>query len=637
MNSVSSIAASLRHTGQHLLDERCAQGHWRGELSSSALSTATAICALSAFLDSSACSAESIGRIQELCERGIRWLVENQNADGGWGDTTKSFSNISTTALCWAAFAGKDKLHAQTVEACKAWLQRAVAGKSTDPQRPLDAASLAAAIRASYGKDHTFSVPILTVLTLSGRLGPEPQAWKLVPQLPFELAAFPHAWYAKLHLPVVSYALPALIAIGLVRFTRAGSWNLPLKFLRHMVKSRTLRVLEEIQPSSGGYIEAIPLTSFVCVSLIGANLASQVVVRRGLEFLVNSIRPDGSWAIDSDLSLWTTTLSIGALGESGLVEQFSGEERQQLRDWILNTQFQTEHPYTHAAPGGWAWTDLPGGVPDADDTPGALLALACLDDQSERVLTAAKSGVQWLLDLQNSDGGIPTFCRGWGKLPFDRSSADLTAHAIRAWLCWDARLSEILRRRIQRATQHGLRFLAKIQRQDGAWSPLWFGNQHTTELQNLVYGTSRVLLAGVAVAEQSAATEFVKNNCQSAWVWLLDCQNADGGWGGALNTPTSIEETALALDALGAGLEHAETFPWLRGDLRERSLEAVSCGVAKLVELTDEGRQFPPTPIGFYFANLWYFEKLYPVIFTLTALRRATKRSEETRVAGSAP
>ena len=43
-------------------------------------------------------------------------------------------------------------------------------------------------------------------------------------------------------------------------------------------------------------------------------------------------------------------------------------------------------------------------------------------------------GLKWLLGLQNSDGGIPTFCRGWGTLPFDRSSPDLTAHAIRAWL-----------------------------------------------------------------------------------------------------------------------------------------------------------------------------------------------------------
>ena len=44
-------------------------------------------------------------------------------------------------------------------------------------------------------------------------------------------------------------------------------------------------------------------------------------------------------------------------------------------DWLLDQQYRQVHPYTNADPGGWAWTDLPGGVPDADDTPGALLAV----------------------------------------------------------------------------------------------------------------------------------------------------------------------------------------------------------------------------------------------------------------------
>ncbi len=70
--------------------------------------------------------------------------------------------------------------------------------------------------------------------------------------------------------------------------------------------------------------------------------------------------------------------------------------------------------------------------------------------------------------------------------------------------------------------------------------------------------------------------------------------------------------------------------------MRERSLHVVERGVARLLEMTDQGRSFPPSPIGFYFANLWYFEKLYPVIFTLTALRRASQiLSEQVRYIGS--
>src|SRR4030095_5706366 len=132
-----------------------------------------------------------------------------------------------------------------------------------------------------------------------------------------------------------------------------------------------------------------------------------------------------------------------------------------------------EHPYTHAAPGGWAWTDLPGGVPDADDTSGALLALKTLPCEGD-ARQHAHAGIRWLLDLQNRDGGIPTFCRGWGALPFDRSSADLTAHTLRAWTAWQPHLSAVLKQRLERSIPRALAFLKQAQRDDGSWVPLWF-------------------------------------------------------------------------------------------------------------------------------------------------------------------
>jgi squalene-hopene/tetraprenyl-beta-curcumene cyclase len=76
-----------------LLAERTPEGFWVGELSSSALATATAVAALVV-----------TKREPAMVDKGLRWLVEHQNPDGGWGDTVKSFSNISTTMLCRAAF-----------------------------------------------------------------------------------------------------------------------------------------------------------------------------------------------------------------------------------------------------------------------------------------------------------------------------------------------------------------------------------------------------------------------------------------------------------------------------------------------------------------------------------------------------
>src|SRR5438105_12854685 len=81
-----------------LLAERNADGYWTGELSSSALSTATAISALALVQKQT-----GVRTHDQLIAYGLAWLAAHQNADGGWGDTVKSFSNISTSMLCRAA------------------------------------------------------------------------------------------------------------------------------------------------------------------------------------------------------------------------------------------------------------------------------------------------------------------------------------------------------------------------------------------------------------------------------------------------------------------------------------------------------------------------------------------------------
>src|SRR5207244_8473185 len=134
---------------------------------------------------------------------------------------------------------------------------------------------------------------------------------------------------------------------------------------------------------------------------------------------------------------------------------------------------------------------------DADDTAGALLALLTLrpGGMDKKLRTSGVMGVTWLLDLQNRDGGIPTFCRGWGALPFDRSSPDLTAHAMRAWCAWREFLPLPLQQRIDAAIPGALNFLERSQRTDGSWAPLWFGNEHAHDEENRTYGTSRLVLA----------------------------------------------------------------------------------------------------------------------------------------------
>jgi squalene-hopene/tetraprenyl-beta-curcumene cyclase len=577
-----------------LLAERTPAGHWRGELSASALSTATAVGALTL--------ARRAGRSvpETLIAGGRRWLARHGNADGGWGDTTKSASNVSTTALVWGAFGlsvASDEEECRAEAAAEAWLRRAAGG--------LDAERLAAVLGERYGRDRTFSAPILTFLTVSGRLGPE--AWRHVAALPFELALVPARFLGAVRLPVVSYALPALIAIGQARHRHRPPREPVSRLLRNLAREPTLRTLGRIQPESGGYLEAVPLTSFVVSSLVAAGRADHAVVDRGLDFLAGAVRTDGSWPIDSDLACWVTTLAIAALGR----DAFSSAERAQLGAFVRSRQHVALHPYTNAAPGGWAWTDLPGGVPDADDTAGALVALATLGADDDATREAALAGVSWLMGLQNRDGGIPTFCRGWGALPFDRSGPDLTAHAVRAWDAWRPSLPVARRAALDRAILRAIRYLVRAQRPNGAFVPLWFGNEAAPGEENPTYGTARVLpaLAVVAEAAPEASPALARGRG-----FLLLAQNADGGWGGAPGVVSSLEETGLALSALASFASDAEV------------AGAMLRGVAWIVERTDAGRVTPAAPIGLYFARLWYFERLYPLIFGVAALRAALAR-----------
>lgn len=580
-----------------LLAARNARGHWSGHLSSSALATATAVCALA--LVERHGDGHSHRESPAAIQAGLRWLATQQNADGGWGDTDRSFSNLSTTLLVWSAFGAVPETeicHRQPIAAAEAWLRLQTGGT-------LEPAPLAHALAARYGNDRTFSVPILTLCALAGRLGPQSSAWAHVMPLPFELAALPARWFGALRLPVVSYALPALIAIGQARHHFRPSRNPLTRALRNAARQPTLKTLARIQPPHGGFLEAVPLTAFVTMSLAAMGLSHHAVAQRGVDFLLRSARPDGSWPIDTNLATWLTTLSIHAMG--GVEGALPRDAAAPLREWLLGQQFQAVHPYTQAAPGGWAWTDLPGGVPDADDTAGALLALRQLGPPDEATQAAAIRGIQWLLDLQNRDGGIPTFCKGWGTLPFDRSSPDLTAHALRAWATWLDALPPALHRRTGQALRRALQFLAASRRPGGEWVPLWFGHQEAPQEENAVYGTARVLLAlrDGRVQRQGAGTEAMAD---AAHAWLLARQSPDGGWAGAPGAACSVEETGLAVEALAAGSGGKETETAIRRGLQW---------------LAQYGETRPAAPIGFYFARLWYYEALYPAIFTAAAFQ----------------
>jgi squalene-hopene/tetraprenyl-beta-curcumene cyclase len=386
------FARTRSNTLRRLLESRDSDGLWTGRLSSSPLATAVAIVALHTV------DTKPFASCIQKGTHGWR-LIRTPTALGRY--RKQDPSNLSTTLLAMAALCAVDTDARNTAPAAKGrtWLKSKLNYNSE--------ADLAEAVYDAYGADRTFAVPILTHCALAGLFARSADAWRFVKPLPFELAQLPQGLYRVLNLGVVSYALPALIAVGQVKFHFDPPKNVIVRTIRQKACKPTLRLLNTIQPPNGGFLEAPPLTGFVTMSLAAVGQRSHPVVQKGTTFLTAAMRPDGSWPIDTNLSTWLTTHAIKLLAP----EELSPDQRDTLTAALLRQQHKTTHPFTDAAPGGWGWSGLPGAVPDADDTAGALAALHRLQEGRQDVRQAAWAGLTWLLDLQNADGGMPTFCR----------------------------------------------------------------------------------------------------------------------------------------------------------------------------------------------------------------------------------
>ncbi|WP_054721627.1 hypothetical protein [Marinifilum fragile] len=99
----------------------------------------------------------------------------------------------------------------------------------------------------------------------------------------------------------------------------------------------------------------------------------------------------------------------------------------------------------------------------------------------------------------------------------------------------------------------------------------------------------------------------VKNKAQT---FLQSVQNEDGGWGGNANLISTIEETSLAIRALACMYNQEE----------------ISNGLKWLqAHLPNDLNDIKATPIGLYFASLWYFEDMYPLVFASSAMNEVEK------------
>ena len=91
----------------------------------------------------------------------------------------------------------------------------------------------------------------------------------------------------------------------------------------------------------------------------------------------------------------------------------------------------------------------------------------------------------------------------------------------------------------------------------------------------------------------------------------MAAQDVNGGWGGAPGVAPSIEETCQSVHGLMAVARtpFLNTLPPANDELHEAAVR----GLAWISHATKADVP-EPAPIGLYFAKLWYWERLYPLI-----------------------
>ena len=127
---------------RQLLQKRSSDGIWRGCLSSSAISTSVAIFALYQ-IDSDT--------YEPYIRKGAGWLKKTMRADGSWGDSVESPSNMTATLLSYASLYAVDIPPHET----ETYLKERLGGNTDE--------DIVRGVLSYYGKDLTFSVPILHI------------------------------------------------------------------------------------------------------------------------------------------------------------------------------------------------------------------------------------------------------------------------------------------------------------------------------------------------------------------------------------------------------------------------------------------------------------------------------------------
>ena len=222
--------------------------------------------------------------------------------------------------------------------------------------------------------------------------------------------------------------------------------------------------------------------------------------------------------------------------------------------------------------GGWSYAR---GIrqTDVDDTSYAAQLLARVDVGRYREHLHAVR--RYLLSMQDSDGGWPTYLRG------QPVEAAMTAGAIEALATFQGQNNNVLL-----SITQGVNFLCQIQRDDGTFERSWSRAE-----TNAIFRVLRALESALFVSRGTCYEPQIRVDQERirrrAMGYLNSARTSSGGWGQRIGDPADAVSTAYGL--LGLGLSEAA---WLPKGLAVILRHQLSSG-----EIVAPSDQFGPRPL----------------------------------------
>jgi squalene-hopene/tetraprenyl-beta-curcumene cyclase len=630
-NAAWRLEQAIERGADHLLSLQFEPGYWLGELEADSTLESDYIYYLHVL------GKADPARVAKLAN----YVRQKQLPDGGWSIYPGGPSELNAT--------------------CKAYFALKLAGDNPESARMVQARET---VLRLGGLERSNSY-VRFYLAVAGALG-----WEMVPSILPEMMLLPNWFYLNIY-EMSSWTRGIVIPMAILSALRPD-WRLPerahvdelfkdpaqktaafdwsdqliswrnfflaadraMKLYEKLpwkpLRQRALReakswLLEHLERSEGlAAIYPAMMNSIFALIALGHGPDDPLTSREIREFGRFEIEEKDTIRLQPCVSpVWDTCIAMVALEEAGVPADHPALVKS--AEWILSKQVLGSGDWQvknkDAAPGGWVFEFRNDFYPDVDDTAFVLMALQRVKfPDPARMEAAVRRGIQWLLSMQNRDGGWAAFDRDNNKgflcnIPFadhnamlDPSTADVTARVLECLgrFGWSAN---------HPAVHRAVEFLLKDQCEDGSWFGRWG--------VNYVYGTSGVLRSLETVSLTA------KEYCQRAVTWLRSVQKADGSFGESLRSYTEPHTK-------GEGASTASQTAWgLIGLLAgaEASDPAIEEAVSYLVdEQNADGSWSESEFTGTGFPCVFYLKyHLYRNSFPLYALARFRNQTQETK------